>query len=143
MDTAQNLKLAARVRVVNRKMLRRGGQRWGQVEGTRIGRCAGVGRCKRGLYWVYWIEYSRFSTLGQPEDGARPTGRFDKGDLLADVTSPSDVSSRYEANPAQNYYDLSLNTSLEEYSLRLTVLIERCLRTIHADIRFTWPTRAY
>lgn len=73
--------------------------RWGQVEGTRNGRRTGMARPERGLYWVYWIEYSIFSAFGQPEDGARPTGRFDKGELLAAVTSPSDVSPRYEPIP--------------------------------------------
>lgn len=40
-------------------------------------------------------ECSIFSGLGRPEDGARPTGRFDKGGLLAAVTSPSRSATRY------------------------------------------------
>lgn len=73
------------------------------MEDTRGKEDVGGQPVQRGLYWVYWIEYSIFSALGQPEDGARPTGRFDKGGLLADVTSPSDVSPRYEPPTQPNH----------------------------------------
>lgn len=68
---------------------------------------------------MYWIGVdSIFSALGQPEDGARPTGRFDKGGLLADVTTPSDVSPRHDtlsllpSSIFQDYHDSPLNASL-------------------------------
>lgn len=72
-------------------------RRRGQVEETRNG-TANRGRFVPGEGYIGCIglEYSIFSALGQPEDGARPTGRFDKGGLLADVTTPSDVSPRYD-----------------------------------------------
>ena len=100
-------------------------RRRGQVEETRNG-TANRGRFVPGEGYIGCIglEYSIFSALGQPEDGARPTGRFDKGGLLADVTTPSDVSPRYDTPlaPHPRFFPSSaprlLRFTLESASLR-------------------------